>query len=81
MDALFYRNPLNQYTIENVNRELVKAYTCFRIPQSLEQLLVGIATGNWGCGAFNGDRELKGINCQKIMKGTSAFSLEQRLFN
>jgi poly(ADP-ribose) glycohydrolase len=60
MDAIYFSNPLTQYTVENMNRELIKAYTCFRIPTYLQQFMYGVATGNWGCGAFNGDRELKG---------------------
>ncbi|CAF0730263.1 unnamed protein product [Adineta steineri] len=32
MDAIYYENPLTQYTVENMARELIKAYTCFRIP-------------------------------------------------
>ncbi|CAF2801247.1 unnamed protein product [Rotaria sp. Silwood2] len=62
MDAINYLNPLDQYTIECMSRELIKAYTCFRIPKSMEKSMFGIATGNWGCGAFNGDRQLKGMN-------------------
>jgi poly(ADP-ribose) glycohydrolase len=62
MDAVCYLNPLDQYTIDNMYREVIKAYTCFRIPRSMEQFMFGIATGNWGCGAFNGDRQLKGMN-------------------
>ena len=62
MDAIYYENPSAQYTVENMYRELIKAYTCFRIPTSLQHLMFGIATGNWGCGAFNGVRQLKGMN-------------------
>jgi len=69
MDAIYYENPLAQYTIENMSRELIKAYTCFRIPRSLQHLKFGIATGNWGCGAFNGDRQLKGMIHLKNLEG------------
>ncbi|CAF3691399.1 unnamed protein product [Adineta steineri] len=61
MDAIYYENPLTQYTVENMARELIKAYTCFRIPNSMQHLRFGVATGNWGCGAFNGNREVKSI--------------------
>ncbi|CAF0712179.1 unnamed protein product [Adineta steineri] len=61
MDAIYYENPLTQYTVENMARELIKAYTCFRIPNSMQHLRFGIATGNWGCGAFNGDSKVKAI--------------------
>jgi len=56
MDALRFRNPAIQFSYENVQRELIKAYTSFHATR-----LPAIATGNWGCGAFNGDRQLKGI--------------------
>jgi poly(ADP-ribose) glycohydrolase len=62
MDAIYYGNPLTQYSTENMSRELIKAYTSFRIPTPFQHLRYGIATGNWGCGAFNGDRQLKGMN-------------------
>ncbi|CAF3951937.1 unnamed protein product [Rotaria sordida] len=61
MDAIYYMNPLDQYIFENMRRELIKAFTCFRIPKSMEKFMFGVATGNWGCGAFNGDKQLKGI--------------------
>ena len=67
MDAICFANPLDQYTIDNIKRELLKAYTCFRIPRSLEQSMFGVATGKWGCGAFNGDKELKGRNYRSNM--------------
>ncbi|UJR32570.1 hypothetical protein I4U23_020031 [Adineta vaga] len=61
MDAICFSNPLDQYTTSNVHRELDKAYTCFRLPKSYEQSMYGVATGNWGCGAFRGDEQLKAI--------------------
>ncbi len=64
MDAICYSNPLDQYTIGCMSRELIKAYTCFRIPTSLQQFMFGVATGNWGCGAFNGDIYVKGMSYQ-----------------
>lgn len=64
MDATYYQDRQNQYTTEKISRELIKAYTSFRLPRSMNDFRYGIATGNWGCGAFNGDRHLKGIICQ-----------------
>ncbi|CAF1629844.1 unnamed protein product [Rotaria magnacalcarata] len=61
MDAIEFKDPATQYTFENMRRELIKAYTCFRIPKSMEKCMFGVATGNWGCGAFNGDLQLKAI--------------------
>jgi hypothetical protein len=61
MDAICFRDKLIQYQMKNVDRELLKAYTSF-FPQGKGlNYEFGIATGNWGCGAFNGDRQLKGI--------------------
>ena len=62
MDATYFQNPSVQYEMKYVNRELIKAYTCFRPRKAAttHDGLFGIATGNWGCGAFNGDKELKG---------------------
>ena len=61
MDAVYYRDPSTQFHMEQIDRELIKAYTSFspNIPGGTSGPLK-IATGNWGCGAFNGDRELKG---------------------
>jgi poly(ADP-ribose) glycohydrolase len=66
MDAIYHENPLTKYTVHNMSHELIKAYTCFRIPTSVQHFRFGIATGNWECGAFNGDREVKGRNIRKV---------------
>jgi poly(ADP-ribose) glycohydrolase len=63
MDAIFFRDRSTQYHMKNVDRELLKAYTSFRPLGEGPDYEFGIATGNWGCGAFNGDKYLKGINC------------------
>ena len=60
MDAIAFYRRADQYTIKNMKRELMKAYTCFRIPAGVTDPKCGIATGNWGCGAFNGNKQLKG---------------------
>jgi len=53
IDALKKPNP--QYSRELILRELNKAYIGFQMfPEVLS-----IATGNWGCGAFGGDFQLK----------------------
>ncbi len=66
MDAIFFRDKSTQYNLKNVNRELLKAYTSFRPLENGPDYEFGIATGNWGCGAFNGDRQLKGnLLCKK----------------
>ena len=59
MDAICYFNPLTQYTINNMVRELIKSYVSFRTIKSFDKKAYGVATGKWGCGAFNGDPQLK----------------------
>jgi poly(ADP-ribose) glycohydrolase len=61
MDAIFFRDTSKQYDMECANRELIKAYASFRPLGQGRDYEFGIATGNWGCGAFNGDKYLKGI--------------------
>ncbi|CAF2549439.1 unnamed protein product [Rotaria sp. Silwood2] len=68
MDAVFFRDPTVQYDMRYVKRELIKAYTSF-YPQATKierESMFGIVTGSWGCGAFNGDRQLKGKIEQNI---------------
>ncbi|CAF3442123.1 unnamed protein product [Rotaria sp. Silwood1] len=63
MDAIYFRNPTVQYQMKCVRRELIKAYASFRPrpAKNASESLFGIATGNWGCGAFNGSKQLKAI--------------------
>eukprot|EP01083_Nonionella_stella_P068203 180888_1 len=66
----FYRNETwKQYSEKKMRRELIKCYTGFSIPTVDTNLdaskemdgKLWIATGNWGCGVFGGDIELKCI--------------------
>lgn len=56
IDAIDYRfmSPIKQYSFEHKMRELKKAFVGFEGNKR-------IATGQWGCGAFMGDKELKAI--------------------
>ncbi|XP_042621656.1 poly(ADP-ribose) glycohydrolase-like [Cyprinus carpio] len=56
IDALDFKNPKEQYTKENIKRELNKAFVGFH-----GDMKTAIATGNWGCGAFKGDPKLKAL--------------------
>lgn len=62
MDALKYFKSHHQYYKKHIIRELNKCYVAFlfddKIEKSKEQIAT-ISTGNWGCGAFGGDPELK----------------------
>ncbi|KAH7721575.1 hypothetical protein AAVH_10874, partial [Aphelenchoides avenae] len=68
VDALLYSSRGTQFRGDYIRRELLKASAGFsvRTPLSSQQ----IATGNWGCGAFRGDLELKGLI--QLMAATAA---------
>ncbi|KAM7539567.1 hypothetical protein Aperf_G00000029094 [Anoplocephala perfoliata] len=60
IDAQHYRQSAAQFTTECIQRELNKAFCGFSDSfapyRSLPKVVV---SGNWGCGIFKGDRELK----------------------
>jgi len=64
IDAADYRgmNSRQQFHPVLLRRELLKLLAGFNIrslPRDLQHLGAKIATGNWGCGCFRGDAELK----------------------
>ncbi|XP_061611839.1 poly(ADP-ribose) glycohydrolase isoform X1 [Phyllopteryx taeniolatus] len=61
IDALPFRNYLEQFHPERIDRELNKAYCGFARPGEHSNNLSAVATGNWGCGVFGGDARLKAL--------------------
>ncbi|XP_028286681.1 poly(ADP-ribose) glycohydrolase isoform X2 [Parambassis ranga] len=61
IDALQFRNFLEQFHPVKINRELKKAYCGFARPEEQSENLSAVATGNWGCGVFGGDTRLKAL--------------------
>nr|XP_054773883.1 poly(ADP-ribose) glycohydrolase-like [Lytechinus pictus] len=60
IDALVIRRYEDQFRPDCLRRELNKAYCGFHGNTSSEHL-PAIASGNWGCGAFGGDKRVKGL--------------------
>lgn len=60
IDAVDYGSAAvgRQYTRVHIWRDLVKAFVGFTYPDQ-EAVHWPVATGNWGCGVFRGDAELK----------------------
>uniref|UniRef100_A0A1I7ZQ88 poly(ADP-ribose) glycohydrolase n=2 Tax=Steinernema glaseri TaxID=37863 RepID=A0A1I7ZQ88_9BILA len=58
IDAILFWKPVRQFEGKYIFRELRKAYIGFANWDNLNR---PIATGNWGCGAFRGDRQLKSL--------------------
>lgn len=66
IDAISYHDKKSQFEEKNVHRELVKCISGFKSDnknrknsENSSPKQAAIATGNWGCGAFGGDVELK----------------------
>uniref|UniRef100_V9ILA9 Poly(ADP-ribose) glycohydrolase n=1 Tax=Apis cerana TaxID=7461 RepID=V9ILA9_APICE len=59
IDALYFTHTQSQFNINNITRELNKAYVGFVGCEGNKNNLPAVATGNWGCGAFRGNPKLK----------------------
>ncbi|CAG5132498.1 unnamed protein product, partial [Candidula unifasciata] len=60
MDAAVFReNYYHQFELHHVQRELNKAYIAFESKGTRNK--PAVCTGNWGCGAFGGDKQLKAL--------------------
>lgn len=64
IDALVIREYSHQFHMGSVLREINKAYSGFHEPNynwNTQPPLTAVCTGNWGCGAFGGDKRLKAL--------------------
>ena len=62
MDALVVRNALSQFKPGLMRREANKTYCGFMSSATTPcGHPMAVATGNWGCGAFGGDKRLKAL--------------------
>ncbi|CAF3588525.1 unnamed protein product [Rotaria sp. Silwood1] len=61
IDAVYFRDRSAQYNMKYVKRDLIKAFAGFHTQGQTSDHAFPIATGNWGCGVFNGDKQLKAI--------------------
>uniref|UniRef100_A0A914WIL6 Poly(ADP-ribose) glycohydrolase n=1 Tax=Plectus sambesii TaxID=2011161 RepID=A0A914WIL6_9BILA len=61
IDAVPFNRFAIQFTAHSILRELNKAFVGFYGDGQPPEHLSAIATGNWGCGAFGGDKELKSL--------------------
>lgn len=59
IDALRFVKPIDQFREDRMEREMKKAYVGYY--HSLRTPAPAVATGNWGCGAFGGDKRLKAL--------------------
>ena len=65
IDALALKNSSSYFKgrslLDDINRDIHKAYVGFSLANYDKNLEKSIATGNWGCGVFGGNHELKFI--------------------
>lgn len=59
IDAIRYSNPKTQFQRREIDREMKKCFAGFLPSRLSNGNHPVIATGNWGCGAFKGNKQLK----------------------
>ncbi|KAI3635308.1 hypothetical protein MIR68_006874 [Amoeboaphelidium protococcarum] len=83
IDAMYFHqgrdNVKPQCQMKYVQRELNKAFAGFQESNAMQDQDKGIATGNWGCGVFGGDIELKFLIqlIAAILSGRQKFKYHQ----
>nr|XP_032814975.1 poly(ADP-ribose) glycohydrolase isoform X1 [Petromyzon marinus] len=60
IDAIHFYGYVEQFEQQKLEREVNKAFCGFSCPDAAGSL-PPVATGNWGCGAFGGDKRLKAL--------------------
>ncbi|KAK0082139.1 hypothetical protein PV326_007329, partial [Microctonus aethiopoides] len=80
IDALYYNQADKQFSMKSIIRELNKAYVGFSSFEMPRNDLSAIATGNWGCGAFRGNPQLK-VLIQLMAAAVSGRSMVYFTFN
>ncbi|XP_075963233.1 poly(ADP-ribose) glycohydrolase isoform X2 [Anarhichas minor] len=77
IDAVHFKQSRDQYNMTAVTRDLNKAFCGFKGRDHDEP---DIATGKWGCGAFNGDPQLKAViqlmAAARAKRGLAFFTFE-----
>ncbi|XP_031731065.1 poly(ADP-ribose) glycohydrolase [Anarrhichthys ocellatus] len=77
IDAVHFKQSRDQYNMIAITRDLNKAFCGFKGRDHDEP---DIATGKWGCGAFNGDPQLKAViqlmAAARAKRGLAFFTFE-----
>ncbi|CDJ48346.1 non-transmembrane antigen, putative [Eimeria brunetti] len=82
IDAIIVRNEREQYSIQSMKREILKAALGFQgdpFEDAIHETRAGVATGKWGCVIFGGDNELKSL-LQWIAATASGRDLHYKAF-
>lgn len=61
IDALCFHKPNMQFEEFALKREMCKAFVGFTCETAEEKPPVPVCSGNWGCGAFRGNKHLKAL--------------------